>query len=197
MKFSPFQTNWSGAYGPATIGYVSNDSAFVTVSAQNCVDQTANFSVTALDLEPTPYPRALSAPQSISKNFTSTVTVTWQTTTITHLSYCNLVYDIKGTLNVSETNACRTVYASATSPDCSCVSKYQEFNSPNGNTYCSNCGGGSIGFGAGSYACEIWADSNPANLYVSFTDTNGVNHSGAITLPLNTSTTTVVSASFQ
>lgn len=197
LQASSLPTNWSGLFGPVTVGYSNNDTANVTITGANCVDQSPSFSVTGFDLEPTPFPRGNSGPQSITRNFSSNVTVTWQTTFINHINYCSLVYDLQGTLTVSESNACRTIYASATSPNCGCyTSNFEQFHSPNGNTTDSNCGGGSIGFGAGSYNCEIWADGAPANLYVNFTDTNGINHSGSIQLPLNNNTTTVLSAGY-
>jgi hypothetical protein len=197
LQISSLPPNWSGAPGPVTVGFTNNDAANVTITGVSCVDQSPSFSVTGLDFEPTPFPRGSSAPQTITRIFSSNVTVSWKTTSINHISYCNLVYDIQGTLTVSESNACRTVYASAQSPNCGCyTSNFEQFHSPNGNTTDSNCGGGSIGFGGGSYGCEIWADGAPANLSVNFTDTNGVNHSGSIQLPLNNNTTTVLSAGY-
>ena len=77
FSFSPLPANWTAGYGPTTIGFIANDTASITLTGSGCVDQAASFSVTALDLEPTPYPRASSSPQTIAKNFTSTVTVTW------------------------------------------------------------------------------------------------------------------------
>jgi hypothetical protein len=90
IAFPAFPTNWSGSYGPATFGYVPNDTASVTITGASCVDQALSFAVTARDLEPTPFPRTYSTPQTVTKNFTSTMTVTWYSPNFSNISSCNI-----------------------------------------------------------------------------------------------------------
>ena len=107
IAFSAFPTNWSGSYGPTTIGFTNADTGSVTVIANNCVDQPPSFAVTALDLEPTPYPRAFSAPQTIVKNFHSNVEVT-VTCTLLSIGNCgsNYAFQWNGVLYITATDAC-------------------------------------------------------------------------------------------
>lgn len=154
LDFSPLPTNWTAGYGPSTIGFVVNDTASVTVMGSGCVDQAASFSVTALDLEPTPYPRANCNPQTITKNFTSTVTVTWYSPNYNAISNCNVERQSNaGTLTVSSTNSCATVNVWINEPSTNCTSG--SWNTPNGNT---NAEGGVISFGPGSYSCQYTSD---------------------------------------
>jgi hypothetical protein len=175
MAFSAFPNNWSGTYGPATIGYGNADTASVTVIGVNCVDQQPSFAVTALDFEPTPYPRANSSPQTILKGFTSTVTVTWNTTGI-NSNFCGngtFIGIVSGTLTVSTSNACSSdavVSVSMNAGNC-CFSQFQ---TPNGTVSGSNCGGGSVNFGPGSYNCTIESGATYGVLNCSF---NGVSKS--------------------
>lgn len=154
LGFPSLPANWSRSYAPTTIGYVSNDSATVTITGSSCVDQPLSFSVTALDLEPTPFPRAYSYPQTITKNFTSTVTVTWYSPNYNPISNCNVeIQSNAGTLTVSSTNSCATVNVWINEPSTNCTSG--SWNTPNGNT---NAEGGVISFGPGSYSCQYTSD---------------------------------------
>ncbi len=171
IAFSAFPTNWNGTYAPATIGYGSADTASVTVTGVNCVDMPPSFSVTALDLEPTPYPRAYSSPQTITKGFNSTVTVSW-TTTYVFQGLCAIMsgtqmYEVWGNLNVSLVNGCTSsavVTVSWNAGDC-CQNQLQ---TPNGTIGASNCGGGTLQFAPGSYACTITSGGSTGALNVSF-----------------------------
>jgi hypothetical protein len=152
LVLSSMPNNWNGTSSPATLGYSGSVTGAVTITGVSCVDSSPSFSVTGVDMEPTPYPRANSTPQTISKNFTSTVTVTWNTTGLNE-DFCNngnpigIVY---GNLTVSSSSACSPrVNVSLNAGDCC----YSQFQTPNGNISGANCGGGSIGFGTGSYSC--------------------------------------------
>ena len=172
LAFSKFPTNWSGSYGPATIGFGNADTASVTIVGTSCVDKQPSFAVTELDFEPTPYPRASSSPQTIAKGFTSTVTVTWTTTGL-NSDYCNngtAIGIVYGTLTVSTSNACSSsavVSVSMNAGNCC----YSQFQSPNGNVSAANCGGGGVNFGPGSYSCTVLSGATFGQLNCSF---NGV-----------------------
>lgn len=153
LAFPGLPANWNVSYGPATTGFLEDDTATVTVTGSGCVDRAASFSVTALDLEPTPYPRAISFPQTIAKNFTSTVTVTWSQPNFSNYSTCNLVKQANGTLTVSSSNSCSTVNVWINEPSTNCTAGY--FNTPNGNT---NGEGGVITFSPGTYSCSYYSD---------------------------------------
>ncbi len=153
LKLSQLPSGWNTRYGPTTIGYLEDDTAAVTVTGSGCVDEPAYFSVTALDLEPTPYPRAESSPQTIAKNFTSTVTVTWSQPNFNNYDSCNLVKQANGTLTVSSSNSCATVRVWINEPSTNCTSGY--FDTPNGNT---NAEGGVITFSPGNYSCSYYSD---------------------------------------
>jgi len=184
LAFTGFPTNWSGSYGPAILGYGSADAGSVTVIANNCVDQAPSFAVTLTDS--TGHVRAISSQQTITKAFTSNVTVTWTTTGL-NSNFCNdgngigIVY---GTLNVSTSNACSydvSVQVSMNTGDCC----YSQFQTPNGNSSAANCGGGSIGFGPGSYNCTINSTATWGALNCSFrgqSNTVGVPTSGSTQL---------------
>lgn len=156
LAFSGFPTNWTPSYGPATFGYGSADTGAVTVIANNCVDQAPSFAVTLTDS--TGYVRAVSSQQTISKAFTSNITVTWNTTGL-NSNFCNdgnLVGIVDGTLTISTSNACSydvSVAVSLNVGDCC----YSQFQTPNGNVSGANCGGGSISFGPGSYNCTVYS----------------------------------------
>ena len=172
IAFSGFPTNWSASYGPTTIGFGNADTGSVTVVGVNCVDRQPSFAVTALDLEPTPYPRANSSPQTIAKGFTSTVTVTWNTTGL-NSDFCNngtAIGIVYGTLTVSTSNACSydaVVSVSMNAGNCC----YSQFQTPNGNVSAANCGGGGVNFGPGSYNCTVLSGATWGALTCSF---NGV-----------------------
>ncbi len=152
LVFSGFPTNWSGSYGPGTIGYGNADTASVTVIGVNCVDKQPSFAVTMIDSQS--YPRAYSSQKTIAKSFTSIVTVTWNTTGL-NAEFCNDgtgVGVVNGTLTVSTSNACAydvNVSVSLNVGDCC----YSQFETPNGNVSGSECGGGAVNFGPGSYNC--------------------------------------------
>ncbi len=176
LAFSSLPNNWSASYAPKTIGYGSGDTATVSLSAVNCVDQAPNFSVTAMDLESTSYPRAISTPQVITKGFTSTVTVSWNTTGLNN-SFCNngdgigIVY---GNLVVSASNSCSPVVSVSMNAGNCC---YSRFATPNGTQSAANCGGGSVQFGPGSYSCEIDSGATWGALTCSY---NGVTNTVAV-----------------
>jgi hypothetical protein len=186
IAFSIFPTNWSGSYGPTTIGFGNADMASVTVVGVSCVDKQPSFAVTALDLEPTPYPRSNSSPQTISKGFTSTVTVSWNTTGV-NTDFCGngtamgIVY---GTLTVSTSNACSydtVVSVSINAGNCC----YSQFQTPNGSPAAANCGGGSVNFGPGSYNCTVFSGATWGQLKCSFngaSNTVNVPTSGSVQL---------------
>ncbi len=157
--FPTLANNWS-ATGPASVGFLTfSDQVAITITSSVCVDQSANFAVTGVDFEPTPHVPfgATSAPQTVSKNFTSTVTVQWiNGSPFQNVSTCNLEKKLPGTLVVSGTGDCGTVSVYMTECSTNCFSG--QFNTPNGNTTAQNAGGGSIAFGPGSYSCTVWSD---------------------------------------
>lgn len=154
LGFSSLPPNWTAGYSPATFGFNGSDTASVTVTGSGCVDQAASFSVTALDLEPTPFPRAFSSPQTVAKNFTSTVTVTWSSPNFSNVSNCNVEKQSNaGTLTVSSTNSCAKVNVWINEPSTNCTSG--SWNTPNGNT---NAQGGVITFSPGTYSCQYTSD---------------------------------------
>lgn len=175
MVFSGFPTNWSGSYGSGTIGYGNADTASFSVVGVNCVDKQPSFAVTMLDAQS--YPRAYSAQQTIAKEFTSTVTVTWNTTGL-NAEFCNDgtgVGVVNGTLTVSTSNACAydvNVSVSLNVGDCC----YSQFETPNGNVSGSECGGGPVNFGPGSYNCTTLSGATWGSFTCSFNGTtNTVN----------------------
>lgn len=153
LGFSPLPVGWSVAYGPQTIGFGAADTETVTVTGSGCVDEPASFSVTALDLGATPVARVVSSHQTIAKNFTSTVTVTWSQSNFSNYSTCNLVKQANGTLTVSSSNSCAHVQVWINEPSTNCTPGY--FNTPNGNT---NAQGGVITFLPGTYSCSYYSD---------------------------------------
>jgi hypothetical protein len=169
LYFPSFPPNWTAIYGPTTVGFAINDNATVTVTGTNCVDQSPSFAVTGMDLEPTPYPRAWSAPETITKNYPSTVTVSWTTTWVFPMM-CDFVTQyshVWGTLDVSVDNGCApsaVVTISWNAANC-CMN---QFVTPNGTIGASNCGGGSLQFGPGSYDCEIKSGASRGTINVSF-----------------------------
>jgi hypothetical protein len=187
LKVSTLPTNWNASYGPATFGYVANDTAAVTITGSGCVDRAASFSVTAMDLEPTPYPRAFSFPQTIAKNFTSTVTVTWSSPNFSNISNCNVEKQSNaGQLTVSSTNSCATVDVWLNEPSTNCIQG--SWNTPNGNT---NCNGGHITFSPGTYSCQYTSDGGFPTFHAQC-NSNGAAGSVAV----NNGTFTVLSTSY-
>lgn len=179
MALSSLPTNWSGTSSPATLGSSASMTGAVTITGASCVDAAPSFSVTALDFEPTPYPRDVSVPQTITKNFTSNVTVTWNTTGLND-NFCNngtVIGIVYGTLTVSTSNACSSdsvVSVSLTAGNCC----YSQFQTPNGSPGASNCGGGSVNFGPGSYNCTIDSGATYGALTCSF-----MGHSNTVAVP--------------
>ncbi len=169
LAISSLPHNWSGVSGPASLGYSASVTGAVTITGASCVDSSPSFAVTALDFEPTPYPRAISASQNIAKNFTSNVTVTWNTTGLNN-SFCSNGYVIGivyGTLTVSTSNACSSTAVVSVSMNAgNCC--YSRLSTPNGTQSAANCGGGSIQFGPGSYSCEIDSGASWGALSCSF-----------------------------
>jgi len=164
MKMSALNTGWSGGYGPTTIGFSGNDSGTVTVTGSGCVDQAQSFAVTALDLAAGSLIRANSAPQTIARSFTSSMTVQWvNSSSFSNISSCNLEKKLPGTLVVSGTNSCGTVSVYMTECNTNCFNG--SFQTPNGTTNAQNAGGGSITFSPGSYPCTVWADGCFATLH--------------------------------
>jgi len=182
VAFSGFPTNWSGSYAPATIGYGNADTALITVAGVNCVDKQPSFAVTMID--PQAYPRAYSTQQTISKAFTSNVSVSWNTTGLNN-NFCNDgngVGIVTGTLTVSTSNACSydvNVSVSLNVGDCC----YSQFQTPNGNVSGSECGGGSVNFGPGSYNCTTYSGATWGSLTCSFNGTTNT-----VNIPLSGST---------
>jgi len=190
LAVSSLPANWSASYGPATFGFIANDTATVTVTGSGCVDTAASFSVTAMDLETTPYPRASGSPQTITKNFTSNLTVTWQgSSPFYNISQCNLEKKVNGTLVVSGSGECGTVSVWMTECSTNCYSG--QFSTPNGNTSAQNAGGGSIQFGPGSYNCTVISDGCWPTLYA-HSNINGATGSSSI----DSSTHTILSTSY-
>ena len=184
LAISSLANNWSGVSGPATIGYLASDTGGITVTGASCVDSSPSFAVTSLDFEPTPYPRAISAPQTITKNFTSNVTVTWNTTGL-NSNFCNngtAIGIVYGTLTVAASNSCSpTVNVSINAGNCC----YSRFATPNGSPGAANCGGGGVNFGPGSYSCEIDSGATWGALNCSFmgkSNTVNVPTSGSVQL---------------
>ncbi len=175
LRISSLPSNWSAGYAPATFGFTANDTASVTVTGSGCVDKAASFSVTAMDLEPTPYPRASSSTQTITKNFTSTVTVTWSQSYFNNYSSCNLVKQANGTLTVSSSNSCATVNVWINEPSTNCTAGY--FNTPNGNT---NAEGGVITFSPGTYSCSYYSDGGFPTFHATC-NSNGASGSVVVT----------------
>lgn len=177
LALPAFPSNWSGASSPTTWGYSGSVTGAVTITGASCVDSSPAFAVTALDLEPTPYPQSISAPQTIAKNFTSNVTVTWNTTGL-NSNFCSnwtAIGIVYGTLTVSASNSCSpTVYVSINAGDCC----YSSFSTPNGTQSAANCGGSSIGFGPGNYNCTIQSGATWGQLTASF-----MGHSNTINVP--------------
>ena len=169
LSLSSLPSNWSWGSSPTTLGYSASVTGAVTITGASCVDSSPNFTVTALDFEPTPYPRASSAPQTISKNFTSNVTVSWNTTGL-NSSFCNngtAIGIVYGTLTVSTSNACSSTAVVSVSMNAgNCC--YSRFATPNGTQSGANCGGGGIQFGPGSYSCEIDSGATWGALNCSF-----------------------------
>ena len=173
LALSSIPSNWSGTSSPATLGYSGSGTGAVTITGASCVDSSPSFSVTALDFEPTPYPRASSGPQTISKNFTSTVTVSWNVTDL-NSDFCSngtAIGIIGGTLTVSTSNACSSsaiVSVGINAGNCC----YSQFQTPNGNTSSLNCGGHYINFGPGSYGCYTYSGATWGSFTISFNGTS-------------------------
>jgi hypothetical protein len=190
VAFSGFPTNWSGSYGPAIIGYGNADTASITVIGVNCVDKQPSFAVTMVDAQS--YPRAYSTSQTIQKSFTSTVTVSWNTTGL-NAEFCNngtgigVVY---GTLTVSTSNACSydsVVSVSLNVGNCC----YSQFQTPNGNVSGANCGGGAVNFGAGSYNCTIYSGATWGSLTCSCNGT-----SNTVNVPTSSGSTQLLNVTY-
>jgi len=179
LALSSMPNNWSGTSSPATLGYSGSVTWAITITGASCVDSSPSFSVTGVDMEPTPYPRANSIPQTIAKNFTSTVTVSWNTTGL-NTDFCNngtVIGIVYGTLTVSASNACPSdavVSVSMNAGNCC----YSRFATPNGSPSAANCGGGSVNFGPGSYSCEIDSGATWGQLNCSF-----LGHSNTVNVP--------------
>ncbi len=159
LSFPGLPNNWIPSYGPTSFGAVNPDFASITITGSVCVDQAPSFAVTGMDLEPTPYvpAGAFSSPQTIKKNFTSTLTVQWiNASPFQNVSVCNLEKKLPGTLVVTGSGECGTVSVYMTECSTNCFAG--QFNTPNGNTSAQNAGGGSISFGPGSYSCTVWSD---------------------------------------
>lgn len=157
MKISSLQSGWSGGYSPTTIGFSGNDSGYVTITGAGCVDESQNFAVTAFDLEASPYIRGTSAAQTVTKSFTSSISVQWVNgSPFQNVSVCNLEKKLPGTLVVSGTNSCGTVNVYMTECSTNCFNG--SFQTPNGTQNAQNAGGGGINFSPGSYPCTVWSD---------------------------------------
>ncbi len=188
IAFSAFPNNWSGTYGPATIGYGSADTATVTITGLTCVDLPPSFSVTALDLEPTPYPRAYSSPQTITKGFTSSVTVT-VTNNLIGIGTCgsNNAFQFDGGLKITATNSCTPVTVWFTSGNC--CNTNVSMNGQSVNT--EDCGGPKFTLGPGNYGFTINTTQYSPDLYYSY-----LGKTGYVAVPINGSTTTVFTDSY-
>jgi len=157
LKFSTMTANWTAASSPGTIGFTGSSNASLTVVGVSCVDLSPSFAVTLLDLMPTPTIRGFSSPQTITKAFSSGVTVRWTQGYFSNASYCN-IWKVSGDgkLIVTSNNSCAVVYVSMTEPRTDCYNGSWE--TPNGNTSAANAGGGEIAFGPGTYNCTIRSD---------------------------------------
>lgn len=162
MAFPGLPSNWSESYGPATIGYGNIDAAAITLIANNCVDTAPSFAVTAVDS--TGYTRAISASQTVAKGFTSNLTVNWTTTGLnSYFENCGsgVAIIISGTLTISTPNGCtagKSVNISWKVGTC-CSSDYLQ--TPNGNIQTTDCGGGSVNLGPGSYSMSFYTAYYP------------------------------------
>lgn len=177
MALPSLPPDWSGVFSPVTFGNSSSVTGALTVTGASCVDSSPGFSVTALDFEPTPYPRDASAPQTITKNFTSNVTVTWNTTGLND-NFCNngtIIGIVYGTLTVSSSNSCSPVVSVSINAGNCC---YSRFATPNGSPSAANCGGGPVQFGTGNYSCEIDSGATWGQLTCSF-----MGHSNTVNVP--------------
>lgn len=155
IKMSALNSGWSGGYSPTTIGFSGNDSGTVTVTGSGCVDRGQSFAVTAIDLEAVPYPRGQSAPQTITKNFTSTVTVTWSQSFFGNVSNCNVEKQPgAGQIVVSSTNACTTVDVWLNEPSTNCTQGTWSVTGV-GST---NCNGGHLTISPGTYSATYTSD---------------------------------------
>ena len=182
IAFSAFPTNWSGSYGPTTIGFTNADTGSVTVIANNCVDQPPSFAVTALDLEPTPYPRAFSAPQTIVKNFHSNVEVT-VTCTLLSIGNCgsNYAFQWNGVLYITATDACSSFTVWFIGGNC-CDTNV----SMNGQSVATeDCGGPKFTLGPGSYGFTMNTTQYVPTLYVSYEG-----KTGSVDVPTNNTNAT-------
>lgn len=167
--FSGLPNNWTGT-GPTTVGLAQNEQDSITIIGSVCVDQAPSFAVTGVDFEPTPHVPlgANSGPQTISKNFTTSVSVQWYSPNFSNVSTCNLgKRSNSGQLTVSISNGCGTVDVWVQEPSTNCTSGY--WNTPNGNT---NATGGHITFGAGTYSCTYYSDGGFPTIYARC-NTNG------------------------
>jgi hypothetical protein len=154
IKISALNSGWSGGYSPTTIGFSGSDSGFVTVTGGGCVDKAQSFAVTAFDFSAVPYFRGNSAPQTVTKSFTTTVTVSWSSPNFSNVSNCNIEKSSNaGSLVISATNGCTTVDVWVNEPSTNCTQG--SWNTPNGNT---NCNGGHITFSPGTYSCQYISD---------------------------------------
>jgi hypothetical protein len=188
IAFSAFPNNWSGIYGPTTIGFTNSDTGTVTVVANNCVDQPPSFAVTALDLEPTPYPRAFSSPQSITKNFSSNAKVT-VTCTLLGIGTCgsNYSFEWSGMLYVSASNTCSNFSVWFTSGNC-CLTNV----TMNGQSVATqDCGGPKFTLGPGNYGFTMNTTQYSPSLYVSFEG-----QSGSCAVPVSGGNTTAFNYSY-
>ncbi len=188
IAFSPFPNNWSGAFGPATIGFGNADTGTVTVIANNCVDQQPSFAVTALDFEPTPYPRAFSAAQTIVKNFSSNAKVT-VTNTLLGIGTCgsNYAFEWSGELYISATDACSSFQVWFTSGNC-CLTNVSMAGQ---SVATQDCGGPKFTLGPGNYGFTMNTTQYSPTLYVSFEG-----QSGSVAVPVSGGNATAFNYSY-
>lgn len=155
IKMSSLNSGWTGGNSPTTIGFTGNDSGTVTVTGAGCVDRAQSFAVTAIDLETVPFTRGNSAPQTITKSFTSSVVVQWTSPNFNNISNCNVEKSSNsGSIYVSTTNSCTTVDVWLNEPNTNCTQGTWSVSGV-GST---NCNGGHLTLSAGTYSASYVSD---------------------------------------
>lgn len=188
IKMSALNSGWSGGYSPTTIGFSGNDSGTVTVTGAGCVDRAQSFAVTAIDLETVPFTRGNSAPQTITKSFTSSVSVSWYQAYFNNVSSCNLQKQPGGgQITVSSTNSCTTVDVWCNEPNTSCTQGSFSVSGI-GST---NCNGGHLTLSPGTYSASYTSDGGFPTIHAQCNNSGQSGSTG-----VSNGTYTVLSASY-
>jgi hypothetical protein len=183
-------TNWKATAAPTTMGINNDSNAYVTVSGQQCVDDpSVSVTIFAIDsVSNTSNYRTESILPSIVKDFNSTVSVTWQSTSLTNGFYtCSsgIQLILSGTLKISAQNACSSnVSVNIQWSGGSCSSDYLE--TPYGNISNIQTGGGSINLSCGTYNVTFYTGWSP--LLICTLNSSPTKPSNTVALALNGST---------